>query len=100
VKLPTTFVGTDSTRAFYTAVVPGFSTVAITGTLTSDYPGVSPSQVAEVTPGASVVPAVTQAVPLTPFPTESPLPVWVTVTAVIGSLMIMSVLSGRKGKNS
>jgi PGF-pre-PGF domain-containing protein len=103
--LPTTFVKTDGSLSRYTAATPGFTRFAITGqntpvaaTVQTSAPA-SQSTVAG-TPVATQITAAQPAQPTLLSTTQSPVPVWVPVSAVISALLIMAVLSGRKGKNS
>ena len=102
VPLPTTLVEREGARTHYNATSPIFSSLfAITG---QTYPDTGQTYVPETytqeqTPVAvwtTIAP--TQSAPLTT--TQSPLPVWMPIIAVIGSLLIMAVISGRRRKNS
>jgi PGF-pre-PGF domain-containing protein len=93
-SLPTTLVQTVGGQVYFTAVSSGFGRFAITGQYTS-----------AATTVQTIVSTVAQTAQPTSQPTslpttKSPVPVWVPVTAVIGALLIMAVLSGRSGKNS
>jgi PGF-pre-PGF domain-containing protein len=95
--LPTTFVKTDGVQDYFTAISPVFSRVAITGQFTSAVTAVQTA--APVSPSLPIT--VAQTAQPTPLPTtKSPVSVWVPVTAVIGALLMMAVLSGRSRKNS
>lgn len=111
--LPTTFVKTDGSLSRYTAVTPDLATrFAITGQsgpvtagLTYHTVPVTNAQIIYYTVAPTVAaPQVTyapQAAPTQPLEVQgSPVPFWVPVFAVIGTLMILSVRSGRKGKSS
>jgi len=97
--LPTTLVEKEGGRNDYTATSPGFSLFAITG---QDIPATA----VPTTISATLVPTVAATAPTvqptesTPLatPTKAPVPAWLPVTAVMGALLIMGVLSGRKGK--
>ncbi|MGD0080836.1 MAG: ice-binding family protein [Methanoregula sp.] len=96
--LPTTLVKTDGGEAYFTAVSPGFYQFAIAGQFTSPVTTVETA----IPPSQSppIVSPVTPAQP-TPLPTtKSPVPVWVPVIAAISALLIMALLSGRRGKKS
>jgi PGF-pre-PGF domain-containing protein len=99
--LPTKLVKNGDAKADYNATSPGFSRFAITA---QNYP-VTATTVQTAAPIVSTVaqtPIATQTTAQpTPLPTtKSPVPVWVPVSAVICTLLIMAVFSGRKGKNS
>jgi len=98
--LPTTMVEIEGAKVDYTATSPGLSLFAITG---QKYPITATVQTAA--PTVSTVAQTPVATQTTAQPTQipttkSPVPVWVPVTAVICTLLIMAVFSGRKGKNS
>lgn len=109
--LPTTFVKVDGSVSRFTAITPSLSTrFAITG---QNYP-VTPTPYPVVTNSPQIVYYTVVQTPATPAtlapvqlaPTQpsqvqgSPVPFWVPVIAVIGTLMVLAVRSGRKGKNS
>jgi PGF-pre-PGF domain-containing protein len=102
--LPTTFVKTENSQGYFTATSPGFSLFAITGQFT---PGAEPQSSAGSVSTYTQVPTPVAAgttpvlVQPSPLPTpRSPLPVWISVTAVIGALLILAALSGGDRKNS
>jgi hypothetical protein len=97
-SLPTTFVKTEGGQVYFTAVSPGLGPFAITGQYTSAAGTVRTAAPASQSP--TIVSTVAQPAQPTPIPTKSPVPAWVPVTAVIGALLVMAVLSGRSGKNS
>jgi hypothetical protein len=105
--LPTTIVKTEGGEVYFTAESPDLSSrFAITGEYTS--PAIVPQTAAPVISAAAQTPVATQttAAPAQPtvstaLPTQnSPVPVWVPVTATVGALLVMAVLSGRSGKKS
>jgi len=101
VPLPTTLVEREGARTFFKATSPSFSLFAITGltypvTVQTSAPVTATPVQAPITEKITVAP--TQPAPLTTA--KSPLPVWIPVIAVIGSLLIMTVISGRRRKNS
>jgi PGF-pre-PGF domain-containing protein len=116
--LPTSYMGQDGSLDRFTATSPGFfSRFAITGQNATLYSAIS-ATVVTATPAnagqeapvelsanpaqpAPVAADTTAAVAPLPTPTpKSPVPVWVPVTATLGALLVMAVLSGRKGKQS
>jgi hypothetical protein len=98
--VPTTFVKTDGVQDYFTATVPAFSRLAITGQFTSQVIS-TPVVTAAQTPVMQATATQAQLAPPEVLPTtKSPFPVWVPVTAVIGALLIMAGISGRNKKNS
>jgi PGF-pre-PGF domain-containing protein len=99
----TLFLKIDGSQARYSVSTPDLiSRFAITGQVSSTTTWVqtaAPISSPSVT-YASIVPTVAQLAPTMVAPTKSPLPFWVPITAVIGSLLIMAVFSGRRGKIS
>jgi PGF-pre-PGF domain-containing protein len=95
--LPTTFVKTDGQNAYFTAITPEFSRLAITGQFT---PSAALVPTAIPTQSPLIVYTETQLAPTLVPTTQSPLSVWLPAIAMVGALMIMAVFSGRKGKNS
>jgi PGF-pre-PGF domain-containing protein len=116
--LPTSYMGLDGSLDRFTVTSPGFySRYAITGqnavldsaisatvvTATPASSGQKAPEAVSVNPAQSVPVAAdtTAAVAEQPTPTptpKSPVPVWVPVTATLGALLVMTVLSGRRGK--
>lgn len=103
-RLPTKFLKIDGSQARYSVTSPDLtSRFAITGQVSPTVTWVqtaAPISSPSVTNAPVVVPTVAQLAPTMVAPTQSPLPFWVPITAVIGSLMIMAVFSGRRRKNS
>jgi hypothetical protein len=98
--LPTTFIKSDGVLDYFTAISPVLSRVAITGQFTvptsvTAVPTVTQIPVTYQTPAAPG-----QLAPTSVPTTKSPVPFWVPVTGVIGSLLIMEILSRRNRKNS
>ncbi|MFA6332153.1 MAG: ice-binding family protein [Methanoregula sp.] len=97
VELPTTYVSTGDGLVYYTAISPEFSRVAITGKFTSsttDVPivtAVAQTPVAEETTQEQLAPTQSPTV-------KSPVMAWIPIIALIGAMLIMAVVSGRKGK--
>lgn len=106
VAVPTTFVKTDGANDHFTAITPEFSRVAITGefttsTSTSFTPWITPVVVVAQPPVTQVTADAPGQLAPTQLPTQkSPVPAWVAVTAVMGTLMIMAVRSGPARKKS
>jgi PGF-pre-PGF domain-containing protein len=110
--LPTSYMGQDGAQDLFTATSPGFflryaitgqnavSNSPISATVVTEQPSavtVTPAQPAPV--AAETTAAVVQLPTPTPTP-KSPVPAWVPVTATLGALLIMAVLSGRRGKQT
>jgi PGF-pre-PGF domain-containing protein len=110
--LPTTFVKMENLQGYFTATTPGISRFAITGQFapgaelqssSQKAPPVNPETVIVYTPAPTPVAAEVTATLAQPSPVvtpRSPVPVWVPVTAVCGTLLIMAALSRRNRKNS
>ncbi|MFA4848828.1 MAG: ice-binding family protein [Methanoregula sp.] len=100
----TLFLKIDGSQARYSVSTPDLnSRFVITGQVSPYATWVQtaePTSSPSVTYYAPIVPTVAQIAPAMMAPTQSPLPVWVPISAVIGSLMIIAVFSGRRGKNS
>jgi hypothetical protein len=106
--LPTTFVKSEGIWAYFTAESPEIaSRFAITGQYPSSAAPVhtivlAVSAVAQppvTTQVTAAIPQPTQSTPL-PVQQQSPVPVWVPLTAMMGAFLIMADLYGRRGKNS
>jgi PGF-pre-PGF domain-containing protein len=95
--LPTTYVKKDDQNAYFTAITPDFSRLAITGQFT---PSAALVPTAIPTQSPLIVYTETQIAPTQVPTTKSPIPAWLPAIAMVGALMIMAVFSGRKGKNS
>ena len=105
--LPTSFVKIDGSLSRFTAVSPDLTLrFALTGqnypvTATPTAAGTLVYHTFTPAPVTSQVTAQDQHAPaMQPVTTRSPVPAWVPVTAVTGTLMILAILSGRKGKQS
>jgi len=104
--LPTTVVEIEGAKVDYVAKSPGFSLFAITGqrdpvTATMSTPDNAYQKSPTLAAAAPTEPAVAQTPVATSIPTtKSPLPVWISVSAVSGVLLVMGLLSGHSRKNS
>ncbi len=111
--LPTTFVETDGSVSRYTTVTPSLATrFAITGqsspvtaSVTYRAPQVTNAQLVYYTvaptPAAQQATQAPQVAPTQPLEVQrSPVPAWVPVIAVIGTLITLVVFLGRKERNS
>lgn len=105
--LPTTFVKSEGVQAYFTAESPELSPrFAITGTFGSSAPPVqTPAPVVSAATQMPLPPQITTALaqpvqPLLQPVTKSPVPVWLPVTAIMGTLLMLAVLSGRRREKS